>query len=372
MKAALFSPAPYVGPAPRAAWPAPAQPYSPEAAMRSLELTLEQFQLADQLGFDWVTVAEHHYAPLSLTPNPMVLAGALTQCVRRAKIAVLGPAIPILNPVRVAEEFAMLDNLCGGRVVAGMLRGTSNEYATYNVNPAESRERFEEALDLIVHAWTEPQPFGWQGRHYEYRAISIWPRPVQRPHPPIYMSGSSPESGELAARKRIRLGLAFTTVPLAREAARHYREQAAAAGWTPTPDDVLYRVAAHVASTDEEAMEDLRRAEPPGGGRTSYSLANRGLDDAAARAGFYGRAAEEQRGRLQRRPLAERIELGQLVAGSPDTVLRQVRSISDEVGAGILEVIFAPLAPDPALARVRTLRALECFGTEVLPRLREL
>src|SRR5438045_6937602 len=136
---------------------------------------------------------------MSMTPNPMVMAGALASRVKRARIALLGATIPILNPVRVAEEFAMLDTLTGGRLIAGMLRGTSNEYVTYATNPAESRERFEEALDLIVRAWTEPQPFGWQGRHYEYRAISIWPRPVQQPDPPVNLPGSSPEAGEQAA-----------------------------------------------------------------------------------------------------------------------------------------------------------------------------
>ena len=125
-----------------------------------------------------------------LTPNPMVMAGALTQRVRRANV-LLGPNIPIQNPVRVAEEFAMLDTLTDGRVVAGMLRGTSNEYVTYNINPAESRGRFDEALQIIRRAWSEPQPFGWWGSYYEYRSISIWPRPVQQPQPPMYMSRSS-------------------------------------------------------------------------------------------------------------------------------------------------------------------------------------
>ena len=175
-----------------------------------------------------MTVAEHHYAPFSLTPNPMVMAGALTQRVKRAKIALLGANIPILNPVRVAEEFAMLDTMTGGRVVAGMLRGTSNEYVTYNTNPAESRERFEEAMELIIKAWTEPQPFGWQGRYYEYRAISIWPRPVQQPHPPIYMSGSSPESGEFAARNRVSWVSPSPRCRWRRKAVEHYREQAPA------------------------------------------------------------------------------------------------------------------------------------------------
>ncbi|ETX09324.1 LLM class flavin-dependent oxidoreductase [Candidatus Entotheonella palauensis] len=177
MKAALFTRSPYLGPAGQGTWPAPTHAYSAETAEQSMQWSLDQFQMADDLGFAWVTVAEHHYAPFSLTPNPMLMAAALTQRVKRAKIALLGANLPILNPVRVAEEFAMLDTLTGGRVIAGMLRGTANEYVTYNLNPSESRERFEEALQLIVRAWTEPTPFGWQGRYFEYRSISVWPRP---------------------------------------------------------------------------------------------------------------------------------------------------------------------------------------------------
>ena len=179
MKAALFSPMRYQGPSSGTGWPIAGTTYSVEAAEKSMRSALAQFRLADEVGFDWVTVAEHHYSPFSLNPNPMLTAGALTQIVRRAKIALLGSTIPILNPIRVAEEFAMIDTMSGGRVIAGMLRGTPNEYVTYNINPAESRERFEEALALIVAAWTQTEPFGWQGRYYEYRTISIWPRPVR-------------------------------------------------------------------------------------------------------------------------------------------------------------------------------------------------
>ena len=197
MKAALFSPMRYHGPSNGSGWPVASTTYSSDAAEKSIQSSLAQFRLADEVGFDWVTVAEHHYAPFSLNPNPMVTAGALTQVVRRAKIALLGATIPILNPVRVAEEFAMIDTMSGGRVIAGMLRGTPNEYVTYNISPAESRERFEEALKLIVTAWTETEPFGWQGRYYEYRTISIWPRPVQKPYPKIYMSGLEPGIGRV-------------------------------------------------------------------------------------------------------------------------------------------------------------------------------
>src|SRR6185437_2708267 len=138
MKAALFSPLRYTGPAGPPGWPVSGEVYSAELGQRSMQSSLAILERADQVGFDWVTVAEHHYAPFSLSPNPMVIAGALTQTIKRAKIALLGATIPILNPVRVAEEFAMIDTMCGGRVVAGMLRGTPNEYVTYNVNPTES------------------------------------------------------------------------------------------------------------------------------------------------------------------------------------------------------------------------------------------
>jgi len=364
VKAAIFNRVPYMGPARQGVWPVPVDGYAAETAQRSMETALEQFQLADEIGFDWVSVAEHHFAPFSLTPNPMVMAGALTQRIKRARIALLGANIPILEPVRVAEEFAMLDVLTGGRVIAGMLRGTPNEYVTYGTNPSETRERFEEALGLIVRAWTEPQPFGWQGRHYEYRAISIWPRPVQQPHPPIYMSASSPEAGEWAARNRISVGFAVTTVPLASKAACYYREQANLAGWEPTPDDVLYRVAAHVAETDEQALEDV--SAPGVSSMPRLSNTNRALAAAVASSGYHGRDAATQQSRLGNHSLSERIELGQILVGSPDTLLGQIERVRDEIGAGIVEMHFQHLG------REKTLRTIELFGTKVLPRMREL
>ena len=362
MKAALFCTARYMGEARQDVWPAPADTYSAEVAERSMQTTLDQFRLADEFGFDWVTVAEHHYSGFSMTPNPMVLAGALTQIVKRAKIAVLGPTIPILNPVRVAEEFAMLDTLTGGRVIAGMMRGTPNEYVTYNFNPDESRGRFAEALALIRRAWTEPQPFGWQGRYYQYRIVSIWPRPVQQPHPPIYMSGSSPEAGEYAAQNRIGLGFAFTTVPLAQKAVAHYRAAARDAGWEPGPDDVIYRAGFHVADSDDEAFADMSAAPR----RISLADSNAAIDAASRETAYYGRDSGDQRGRLAARDLAERIELGQVLVGSPDRVVSQVKRIRDELGAGILDLTLgAQLGP-------KTLRSIELFGREVLPRMRAL
>ena len=378
MKAALFTPSPYAAPVSRRSWPVPVAEYEDEVARRSMETSLEQFQLADECGFDWVTLAEHHFAPLSLTPNPMVMAGAVAQRVKRAKIALLGMNIPTINPVRTAEEFAMVDVLSNGRVIAGMLRGTSNEYVTYNTNPAESRDRFQEAMELIVKCWTEPQPFGWQGRYFEFRSISIWPRPLQKPHPPIYMSGSSPESSEFAARNRIKLGFAVTTLPLARDAFANYRRVANECGWQPEPDDVIYRVGIQIGETDEEArdaamMATGRGAEPPprpneapqsaSARAAGFATSNLALDEAVARAGYYGRDAEHQRARIRAGgDLDTRIENGQLLCGSPDTVLRQAQRLHEEVGAGILDLVF-PGSPE------RVAQSIELFGAKVLPRL---
>lgn len=366
MKAALFSPCTYPGPTAPSSWPTPATIYSSAISQQTFEAAIEHSRLADEVGFDWVTVAEHHYGPFCITPNPMVIAGALTQVVKRAKIALLGADIPILNPVRVAEEFAMLDTMSGGRLIAGMLRGTPNEYVTYNVNPKESRSRFEEALQLIRMAWTEPEPFGWQGRYWQYKAVCIWPRPIQQPHPPIYMSGSSPESGEFAAKNRIGLGFAVTTLALASKASSHYRSQAALAGWTPSPDDIIYRVPFHIGESDGEAMEDLAAAAAASS--RSFSLAlSQGAEAAIAEAGYYGRD-DAQRGRVAAAfagGIRGRIENGQMLLGSPRTVVEQIRRIHSEVGAGVLDLV-------PALSGEKAAVSIRRFGTQILPAIREI
>jgi len=364
MKVALFSAARYHGPAEDVGWPVASTVYSAEAAHKSLQTALDQFRMADELGFDWVTVAEHHYAPFSLTPNPMVMAGALTQVIKRAKIALLGSSIPINNPVRVAEEFAMLDTLTGGRIVAGMLRGTPNEYVTYNVNPSESRGRFEEALNLIRTAWTETEPFGWLGKYYEYRTVSLWPRIMQQPHPRIYMSGSSPESGEFAARNRIGLGFAVTNVPAATVAANHYREQCRRFGYEPEPEDIIYRVGIHVGETDDEAVADFQQAVTarPGG---SLTLANRALERAVAATGYYGRDATVQQDR-RKGPLGlkDQIEQGRILLGSPDSVLDQIDNIRRNIGAGVLDLTVTHQMGE------KTIRSIELMAEKILPKIR--
>jgi alkanesulfonate monooxygenase SsuD/methylene tetrahydromethanopterin reductase-like flavin-dependent oxidoreductase (luciferase family) len=364
MLASFTSPVFYMG-AVASGWPTPTDGYLAAEADRSMRTALDQFRLADEAGYDWVGLTEHHFGPFSLTPNPTVFAGAMTQVVKRAKIALLGSLIPMLNPVRVAEEVAMLDTMSNGRIIAGMLRGTPNENVTYNMNPSESRARFEEAITLIRQAWTETQPFGWQGRYFAFRSISVWPRPVQQPHPPIYMSGSSPESAVFAARKRVSLALAVTTLPLATEAARLYREEAARAGWQPAATDILYRLGFHVADSDERAAADFEESHARRQ-RGSPVLANQALEAAIAGTGYYGADHANQRARNRRQSsLADRIELGQVMIGGPATVVAQAQRIRRELGAGIFDLIPAFELGD------RTLHSIELFARTVLPQLRD-
>jgi alkanesulfonate monooxygenase SsuD/methylene tetrahydromethanopterin reductase-like flavin-dependent oxidoreductase (luciferase family) len=338
----------------------PSASFDPEVGQQTMCEALELLERADQLGFDWVTCAEHHYSPFAMSPNPMVLAGAVSQRVRRARIGVLGPTVPLLNPLRVAEEFAMLDNIANGRVIVGLMRGTAFEYNTYSINPAESRDRFEEALQLIVTAWSETQPFGWQGRFYRYRTISLWPKPVQQPYPPIFMSASSVESGRIAARNRVNIGMAATTVELAARSAQNYREAATEAGWNATPANILFRTHGCVAETDAEAWRIAEYfLEPPVQLDADTTRALRA-------SGYFGVDVKTQETRADR-PLSvrERVDAGYLFCGSPETVFQQLCHAKEKIGAGILELGFQ----SNRVPHNYAMQSVELFGSEVLPRL---
>jgi alkanesulfonate monooxygenase SsuD/methylene tetrahydromethanopterin reductase-like flavin-dependent oxidoreductase (luciferase family) len=355
---------------PTTKWPVPNRLFEPQQALDAVARTLDEVAMEDELGFDWIACAEHHYSPFNLAPNVTVLASALTQRVKRAKIAILGALIPLTgNPVRIAEEYAMIDNLSGGRLIAGLLRGAPYEYLVYNVPPSESRSRFEEAWDLILRAWTDTMPFGWEGRHYHYRNVSIWPRPIQAPTPPIYVSGSSRESGAFAARKRVGLGLAFTNLALAADAARHYREEAKTEGWEPTPEQIVYQLPCHVGETDEASFEAVRPSFAHGAVVTGLVTANRLVSSS----GFFGAGDQKLKQRFHNiaaddpHSVEEAVERGTMLVGGPDTVAKQVKRLREEIGCGVLNLIFDRGGP-PALKR----RAIELFAKEVMPQVRPL
>src|SRR5438874_4295262 len=162
---------------------------------------LDELVRAEALGFDGVCVNEHHANAYGNMPSPNLIASILARQTERMRIAVVGNALPLYNPpLRVAEEYAMIDCISGGRLIAGMVVGGGPEYYSNGINPAEARERFSEALDLIVRCWTEPGPFVHTGKHYKLRYVNPWPTPVQKPHPPIWIR-SEEHTSELQSRR---------------------------------------------------------------------------------------------------------------------------------------------------------------------------
>jgi alkanesulfonate monooxygenase SsuD/methylene tetrahydromethanopterin reductase-like flavin-dependent oxidoreductase (luciferase family) len=365
-----------------AGWPGAPRLFDPGRAQRSHDRMLELCELADATGFDWVTLAEHHYSEHMMMPSPMLLAAELSQRLRRARIAVLGVAIPLANPVRVAEEYALLDLMTGGRLaMAGFLRGTPNEYLTYGTDVAHSREMYEEGIELVVAAWTTPVAFGWEGRHYQNRLVSIWPRPVQQPHPPVLVSGNSPGSADFAARHRFSIGLAFLPPPVAVRAAAYFREAAAAAGWAAAPEHIVYRTFAYVAATDEQAQADCAEhgfgalstlgggivAQADGASRYADALADVGRRyNGPAPAGGAPPASPPPGGAPPGLMPGGRIRPP--LCGSPQTVARQVAELRAAMGAGVLDLILYNDALPHELAR----ESVRLFGAEVIPRTRDL
>ncbi len=280
MKVSFFETGRYVTPpeVPRE-WPVPSGAYDPEAGAKAYRGMIERLRYVEKLGFDWISLSEHHYSPRILTPSTIVAAANVAALVPNIKIALLGPIVPQSNPVRLAEELAMVDTMAGGRLIVGLLRGTTNEVLTYDLNPSEARERTDEGMELILKAWTEPQPFGWQGRHFRFRTVSIWPRPLQQPHPPTYALGTSAESCEFAARNHLGLGVSYAPFEVMAKSTRLYREQCAEYGWEPGPDQIVYRANMMLAETDAKAEAAAQGAEPPGavpGARRAARRADRG------------------------------------------------------------------------------------------------
>jgi len=238
-----------------------------------------------------------------------------------------------------------------------MLRGTTNEYLSYDLNPIEARERTDEGMELILKAWTEPQPFGWQGRYFQYRTVSIWPR-LQEPAPPIYALGTSAEAGEFAARHHIGLGVSYGTFELMGKATQYYRERCAHYGWEPGPDDIIYRANMILGETDDKAEEALanrsRQAPFPISGP---------LRDALLRSDVTRNIAGE------RRPANVGGVLPISFCGGSDRVVEQLRRCRAEIGAGVVDISLA----DPGTGDVEgMMRSLELFGTKVLPRIRDI
>ena len=140
--------------------------FDPQTANGLFKRYFDECQYVDELGYDGIMVNEHHSTPSCMNASCNLTAAVLARTTQNARILLLGNILPIHeNPVRLAEEIAMIDVISGGRVISGMVRGTGVETVSTNVNPVENRERFEECHDLLIKTWSTPGPFRWEGKH---------------------------------------------------------------------------------------------------------------------------------------------------------------------------------------------------------------
>ncbi|HEY7834789.1 MAG TPA: LLM class flavin-dependent oxidoreductase [Ktedonobacterales bacterium] len=342
--------------------------YDPEKGHALYNRYFDEIERADKLGWDSVIVNEHHQNAYGTMPSPNIMAAVLTQRVKRAKIGIVGNALPLHDdPLRVAEELAMLDVISGGRIISGFVRGTGMEYFSYNINPTTSRERMIEAHDLIIQAWTRPGPFAFEGEHYNYRYVNIWPRPIQQPLPVWLPGTASMETIDFAAQHRYPYMTVFMPMAQRKMAYEMYRRVAQEKyGYEAPPEQLAFCVPVMVAETDEIARRDAEkylmwlfhkglkvRPEfnfPPG------YISERSLKAMLA-AGALAR---------ERPTLDQLIETGVVIVGSVDTVIEKLSYYTDELHAGMLVTGgHVGQLPDHLV-----LRNQELMAKEVMPHFR--
>jgi len=342
--------------------------YDPRRGHELYNRYLDELVRAEALGFDGVCVNEHHANAYGNMPSPNLIASILARQTHRVRIAVVGNALPLYHPpTRVAEEYAMIDCISGGRLIAGMVVGGGPEYYSNGLNPAEARERFYEALELILRCWTEAGPFVHMGKHYKIRYVNPWPRPLQRPHPPIWIPGAgSYETMDFVAKRRwAYMGIPYFHKRVFKKNFDYFREACAREGYAASPEQMGWLVPVYVAESDARARAEFEprlwyfarkllpgiNITPPG-----YTSARSALKIVGAFGDFM----------LNVTSWDEIVAGGYAIVGSPATVREQMLEMVRWLGVGNVLTLLQ-LATLPADL---TRKNMELFAAEVMPALR--
>jgi alkanesulfonate monooxygenase SsuD/methylene tetrahydromethanopterin reductase-like flavin-dependent oxidoreductase (luciferase family) len=345
--------------------------YDPELGAELYNRYLDELEYAAELGFEGIGVNEHHQNAYGLMPSPNIMAAALIQRTSRIKVLVLGNALPLYDhPQRVAEELAMLDVMSAGRLIAGMVVGLGVEAFSYEINPTFVRERYREAHELILRAWTEPGPFHFEGKHYDFRWVNVWPRPYQQPHPPIWIpgSGSMETIRFVAERKYPWIALPYSQFDVMKEHFDMLREHAASRGEEVPPERVGWPCMIYVAETDEQARREF---EPH-----FWYLAKKLLRlprEFMFPPGHTSIESQLRPGHARRKFISllsswQEAEDGlYAIVGSPETVRQKMRAGIKAARCGIIQCIFQV----GSLPHELTLKSMALFAREVMPALRK-
>jgi len=317
---------------------------------------LEQIDAAESLGFDSLWVTEHHFRHFGgQMPSPSVILAAASQRTRRLALGAAVSIIPMHNPLRIAEEFAMVDQLSSGRLRFGAGRGMHpTEYAVFGYDWNDAQKRLPEALDIIMRAWSGEE-FEWRGRYYQFPRLRVYPQPYQRPHPPIYITANrDPESFNLVGGRGHHLMTLPWIATNEEQGARveSYKNALRAGGHSVADKDVFTMYPVYVGSGDEEAKAEV-------------------LESWHRWRGF----ALEAVGALPGTPAYERIfphlsydamvRDGRGVFGSPQTCARILKRIIDTVGTSHIGLTFH----FGGLSQDKVLKSMERCAQLVLPAL---
>jgi alkanesulfonate monooxygenase SsuD/methylene tetrahydromethanopterin reductase-like flavin-dependent oxidoreductase (luciferase family) len=347
--------------------------FDPEAGSKLYNERLEEYVYAEEMGVDGIMLNEHHNAPFCMQAKTNIFAAILAATTKRVKIVLLGNPLPLAdNPVRLAEELAMIDLISKGRLVSGFVRGGGTEQLAANANPAYNRERFTEAHDLIVKAWTTPGPYRWEGNHYQFRVVNPWVAPLQKPHPRIWIPGVvSRETTIWAAEHRYPYICLNTTVEQTTKIWNVYDEAAARVGYTPTSEHRGYLLRVHVAETEEKALENARQFMWMQGeftGLTHPVWANPAGYYSPSNRRTFVELATGRRQNILAEPYEKQLESLQIIAGTPKSILPKLRHLMEATRPGI----FAFWGNDGKVSHEDSLRCIQLLGQEVMPAVREI
>jgi alkanesulfonate monooxygenase SsuD/methylene tetrahydromethanopterin reductase-like flavin-dependent oxidoreductase (luciferase family) len=353
----------------------------PEVAHDLYQRYLDEWVLCDELGLN-IMVNEHHATSTCLTASASVILGALARQTKRAKLLCLGSQIGLRSdPVRVAEEMALIDVISGGRLEMGFVKGVPYEIAPTNANPVRLMDRFWEAHDLIVKAMsTTDGPFSWQGCHFQYRSVNIWPRPMQQPCPPIWIPAGSKYSVTKIAERGYVLALLSTGYD-AGELFSHYERVRREAG-LPLLGLDRFAYCAAVAVADNKA-EAFRIAEQNLEYYRTISIVSEPYQNPAGYLHFTNNARflatgstfaysiETKDGRrvpMMEASVQDFIDAGVLFAGTPADVCENIIDFADDIG-GFGRLLIT--GQGGHMSHADTVNNLTLFAKEVMPQLRE-
>ena len=243
----------------RLPWPF-AKHFETAVQVRTYAEHFDAWEEMERVGFDGIGFNEHHGTPYGTMTSPNLVAAAASQRTKKMKILILGNLMPLHEPLRLAEEIAMLDNMTNGRIICGLARGIPREYKYFNIPLNESRARFNEGFEIMKKAWTEER-FTYQGKFHSYDDISILPRPVQKPHPPVWVPiAASKDSIEWAAANDVPITPGSGMGTMAEQAREdiiiHYAKCLRARGTKMTPDHLSIQINCYIADSKAQAAKE--------------------------------------------------------------------------------------------------------------------